>query len=369
MKICFIALTAYPLLSGKNLGHIVGPDVHTILLGRELVKHGFEVTFITYNEGGPPTEHINGIDVIKAYRFTDIPCLNPMAKAFSIWRAMEKAKAQIYFHHSGASGVTVLFCRLTGKKYVCNIASDREVDKQVEGLKPADRFRLWLDIKLADAVIVMNEFQKKLLKQNYGRESVVIKHHLPLSGRGRPEKAIPPIVLWVGSIAEVKQPELFLELAKAIPEAIFQMIAARGDNEEYYSRFKETAGKIKNLEFLGFIPFGDTGRYYEGASLLVNTSIVEGFPYSFIQAWMGYTPVVSLNSDPDGVISKYRLGLYSKTYNQIVEDIKALINNKKLNVEMGENARRYVEDNHNIEKIVEQYINIFNRMVKSEKDR
>ena len=364
MKICIIALTAYPLLSGKNLGHIVGPDVHTILLGKELIKHGFEVTFITYDEGGPLTERINGIDAIKAYQFTDIPRLNPIAKALSIWQAMKKAKAQIYFHHSGASGVTSLFCRLTGRKYIYNIASDREVDKQVKGLKSMDRFRLWLDIKLADAIIAMSEYQKKVLKQNYGRESVVIKHHLPLTGRRRPEKASPPIVLWVGSIAEVKQPELFLELAKAIPEVRFQMIAARGDNEEYYSRFKETVGKIKNLEFLGFIPFDDTGRYYKEASLLVNTSIVEGFPYAFIQAWMGYTPVVSLNSDPDGVISKYRLGLHSKTYNQMVEDIKTLINNKLLSMEMGKNARRYVEENHDIEKIVEQYIAIFQQLVK-----
>jgi len=367
MKVCFIALTAYPLLSGKNLGHLIGPDVHTVLLGRELVKRDVRVTFITYDEGGPPTESFDGIDVIKTYRFTDIPRLNLQTKAISLWKAMKKAETQIYIHHAGASGIVSLFCRITGKRFVYNIASDREVDKNFKGYSTLDRFRLWLDFKLADTVITMNDFQKRMLKLNYGRDSVLIKHHLPLGMRSRPGKARPPVVLWVGSVAEIKQPELFLELAREIPEARFQMIASHGIDEEYYIRIKDSAGKIGNLEFSGFVPFNETGRYYEKASVLVNTSVVEGFPYAFLQAWLAYTPVVSLNADPDEVIARYRLGFSSKTFDKMIADVKMLLIDQKLNEKMGDNARKYVEENHDIEKIVGQYIEVFNRLVGPQK--
>lgn len=101
-KICFIALSAYPLLAGKKGTRVIGPDVHTTLLAKELIRHDFEVAFVTYNEGGPHVEYLDGIQVIKAYPLKGSLLLNPMFKTFEIWKAMKKAKANIYFHHSGA---------------------------------------------------------------------------------------------------------------------------------------------------------------------------------------------------------------------------------------------------------------------------
>jgi hypothetical protein len=52
MKICFVALGAYPLLAGKNPKNVIGPDVHQVILAKELLKHNFKIAFISYNEGG-----------------------------------------------------------------------------------------------------------------------------------------------------------------------------------------------------------------------------------------------------------------------------------------------------------------------------
>ena len=357
-KICFLALSAYPLLSKQNLGYIVGPDVYQVLLAQELLERGFDVSFITYNEGGSPVEYINGIKVIKTYG--RIGRSNLVSKTFHVWEAMNKAKADVYFQQGGVGAIAPLFCRVKGKRFVSAIASDAYVRKEIKEWGILFRLNSELEIKLTDIIVVQSEFQRTMLKRNFGKGSFVIRNPFPVTTRKRPAKIKPPIVLWVGSIAQVKQPELFLELARAVPETKFQMIAAIGDDYNYYKKIKETSKRILNLDFLGFIPFDKVDQYFKHASILVNTSKFEGFPNAFIQAWANYTPVVSLNSDPDEIICKYKLGFHSKTFNQLVEDVKTLLKDKKTRQKMGRNGRLYVEKEHNITKVVDKYIEIFN---------
>ena len=378
-KICFVApgLTViYSLLSSKNPKTMGGPDIHIFLLTKELIKHNFKLSIIVHDEGGAPVEYIDGIEVIKihkdAYR---LKILNIVLELFRIWNAMRKAKAHIYVQRGGAPGTVSPFCRLTGRKFICSIASDALVHRELINRKIKEfsqsKFSLgafgnWLDIKLADVIIVQNKYQKKMLKENYGREGVLIKKPFPLTERGMPEKAKPPIVLWVGAMAEVKQPELFVKLAEAIPEARFQMIGGPSGNQEFYDKIKNTSKNILNFEFLGVIPFAEINEYFSRASILVNTSIFEAYPpHAFIQAWMNYTPVVSLHDNLDELVGKYKLGFHSKTLNQLIEDVKTLLKDEKLREKMGVNGRKYVESEHDITDIIREHIEVFNRVMRS----
>jgi glycosyltransferase involved in cell wall biosynthesis len=375
IKICFVALNAYPLLAGKDAEGIIGPDVHQVILAKELIKHDFEVSFATYNGERTPIEYIEGMEIIKIRTLTyHLNILNIILKVFRIWNAMRKAKAHIYFHAGGVAGAVSPFCKLIRKKFVYDIASDALVNRDLvtQRIKEFNRskfslgtFGNWLDIKLADAIIVQSEFQKTMLKKKFGKEGILIKMPFPLTERGMSEKAKPPIVLWVGAIAEVKQPELFVKLAEAIPGAAFQMIGGHSGNQEFYNKIKESCKRILNFEFFGVIPFHEIDKYFSRASILVNTSIFEGFPHAFIQAWMHYVPVVSLNADPDELICKNKLGFYSKTFETLIGDVKTLLENEDLRREMGKNARKYVEKEHNITNTVKTNIGVFNTLVGS----
>ena len=160
-----------------------------------------------------------------------------------------------------------------------------------------------------------------------------------------------------------KQVELFFRLASLIPEVKFQTIGGVVDRN-YYDEIKRISQDVPNLEFLGSIPFHEINQYFKQAVILVNTSRFEGFPHAFIQAWMSYTPVVSLNSDPDEIICRYSLGFHSKTFDQLVEDVKTLLGNEQLRRQMGENGRQYVEENHDINYIIKQHIEVLNRLAK-----
>ena len=103
-------------------------------------------------------------------------------------------------------------------------------------------------------------------------------------------------------------------------------IFLRDDFEE----IKKKAEKIGNLEFISNIPSKKIYKYYSEASILINTSSSEGFPNTFLESWANYTPIVSLNFDPDNIISKYTLGLHSKNFDELKENTQKLIGNTYL---------------------------------------
>jgi len=372
LKICFIAPTIYSLLVGRNPKAVVGPDVHSFLLATELLNHGFQVGFITYGDGSE-VECINGLEIIKIAERKSY--LGKFCKAFYLWKAMKKAGAHIYIH-SWSLGVS-LICRLMNVRNVYEIASDALVQKEVIDPKNREfhrpRFSLagllhTLDIKLADVIIVQTEFQRRMLKQNYKKESIVVRMPFPYLHENSEKKEL-PVVLWVGSIADVKQPMLFLKLAKLIPKVKFQMIGGYTDtNRKLYEKIKQEAKRIPNLEFLGSVPFYRVNKYFKQASILVNTSRFEGFPNAFVQAWIYGVPVVSLNADPDEVICRYKLGFHSKTFSQLVKDAKTLLEKEDLRNQIGENCKHYAKKEHDIATIIKKYVIILKSLANMKKN-
>lgn len=374
IKLCIVALGAYPLLAGTKTNNIIGPDVHQVILAKKFIENGIRVSIITCKGGGEPIEYINRIKIIKinetAYRFR---LLNILIKSFRIWNALLKANTHIYFQAGGIPGIISIFCHLIGRKYIYENASDALVDRKLITRKNKQFSRsmltigtigYWFDIKLADATIVQNKYQLKMLKKNFNRDGILIK--MPVPQKGVYEKANPPIVLWVGSMADVKQPELFVNLAKALPETRFQMIGGHSSNqEELYDTIKSSAENLSNLNFLGVVPFDEIEEYFGHASILVNTSMFEGFPNAFIQAWIHYMPVISLNADPDELICKKELGFHSNTFEQMVVDLKILLKDEQLRRRMGNNCRHYAEREHDIAKTIIKYIDVFTDVMRN----
>ena len=372
-KICFVAPSAYSILTESNLKNVIGPDIHQIILAKQLRKLGYDVVILTYAESEPRVEYIEGLQLIKIQnKWPNTPVIKLISKIFMIWNSTRLADADIYYIRGGMLGIVSPLCRMLRKKVIYSIASDALVDRSLitRKIKEFDRSWLnsvnignWLDIKLANVVIVQSDYQKAMLYQNYRRKSTLIRTHYPVPKIDAVKKSEPPRILWVGSMAEVKQPELFLCLAKKVPEANFCMVGgAHPNNQKYYDRIKQACTEIPNLEFLGVVPFNEIGKFYCNASILVNTSMFEGYPHAFIQAWACLTSVISLQCNPDNILLKHDIGLYSKTFDQLVADVKELINNKQRRDELARNGRRYVEEFHDINKVIYNYIDMFENM-------
>ena len=62
-KICLISLSAYPILSSKNIEIVGGSEVQQALLARELKKKGFDISFIVFDYGQKSPEIIDNIKI------------------------------------------------------------------------------------------------------------------------------------------------------------------------------------------------------------------------------------------------------------------------------------------------------------------
>jgi len=366
-KICFFALNAYPVFSGKyenRPGEIGGAELQQSIIGRELTKNGYDITFIIFDNGNPEPEKIDGVTfyktIEKKYKFSGIHSY--LIFFLSIWHALKLADADVYYQRGAdqLTGIVSIFCFFGRKKFIFAVANDMDIN----GIFPKkfvffSKLLFHFGLKTANTIIVQSKNQKDILKSRFNREGVVIKNVYPFQTISELLKK-QPTVLWVSTIHPWKQPELFLDLAKSLPHIKFQMIGGPASKyEPYYQKIKNGSDTIPNLEFLGFIPFSQINQFFNSVALFVNTSTHEGFPNTFLQAWASFIPVISLNVDPDDVICTHKLGYHSKTFDQLVLDVDALMKNENERLEFGENGRKFVEQEHDADRIIPKYFAIF----------
>jgi len=357
--ICFLAFGTFPLLSQQDTFYDVGgSELQQVLIGKELVKKGYNVVFIDFDYGQNLSEVIDGIKIIKTFK--------PKKKT-NVWEyilhihslldALLQSNADIYYQRTGVYAVPRIFTKIVRKPFVFAIPNDKLVNFTGENNLIVRLLRNF-DVSYADHVVVQSNYQREKLKQHFDKDSTLIQSICVINA-DIVQKNQTPLVLWVATLREWKQPWIFLDLAKKFPEIEFCMIGGPSADVKFFETVKSEAEKIKNVQFLGFVPQHLVGNYFEKAWVFVNTSSVEGFPNTFFHAWSAFTPVLSLNVDPDEVICKNQLGFHSGNFTQMVKDLDDLIKNDNLRQQLGINGRHFVEKEHNIETVIRKYISLF----------
>lgn len=298
LSICFVTLNGYAILTEDlSIKHVGGAELQQVTLAKELAKRGYKVSMICMGHGQVDGIIIDGVTVYKAYRPTEgIPVFRYFhPRLTSVWSAMKRADADIYYQRAAGqlTGIVAKFCQLYKKKSIYSGAHNDDFLLGAPKVKyKRDKWLFRFGLLHMDNILTQNIEQQKLLKDNFGRESVVINNvYTPPTVRTNNKNGY---ILWVSTLREFKQPQIFIELAKALPQFKFKLVGGVGHGEvELYNNIQAQAENIANLEFCGFVPISQVDSYYDGARLFINTSRSEGFPNSFLQAWARKIPTIS----------------------------------------------------------------------------
>ena len=361
IRVCFIAPKAYPLFNPNVKKVFGGAEVDLYFLATELAKdRSFDVSFITADYGQEDIETIDNVRIIKSLDFNK----NPLTGAARVWRAMHTADSQIYFQEAVSWGtlLVALFCSSHKRTFVYRTANQGESDGTYFNRKRLLKTAFSRSLHKAGAVIVQNEIDKENLHDSVGIDSMVIPNGQRLLESGQSKR---DTILWVGRSTPLKRPELFVKLSEHFPDENFTMICQQATGDENYQDLLAEADKVDNLQFIQAVPFADISSYFQRAKVFVNTSDSEGFPNTFVHACNCAAPILSLKVNPDDFINRYNCGMScDDDWQRMIESLKTMLQENRY-VELGENGKKYVEERHDLAKIIKQYKELFEQLVMS----
>lgn len=360
IRVCFVMLKAYPVFNPEVKKIFGGAEVDFYYLATELAKDkNFQVSCIVADYGQPTVEVRDGVTLIKSLNFDE----NLFLWGLRLWRGLRLADAQIYMREL-CSLVTVecaVFTKLYRRKLVYRTAHTRECDgTYLRENWFRGRAFAWA-LRYTDTVITQNAEDVEKMTATTGASSVVIRgaHPLPpMRNEGDRD-----IILWLARSDSFKRPELFLKLARRMPDKQFTMVCPKATYDDHYDEFVEKAKQVHNLEFIPGVPFDELDGYFARAKVFVSTSSSEGFPNTYVHACKCATPILTLKVNPDNFITKYECGMCADdNWDKFCEMLNTLLDPETAAI-YGQNGRRYVDENHSISKIIEDYKKIFRRLM------
>ena len=302
--LCFVAPYAWPVLSRDPTIKVVGgAEVQQCILARLLAANGYRVSMISFDYGQPSPTLVDGVTVYKSFRpGAGVPVLRFVhPRLTTMWRVLREVDADVYYQRSAAvwTAVVAEFARRRGKRSIYAGASDADFVIGGEQINYArDRVLFRHGVARVDRVIVQNTEQLRRLRRNHGRDGMLIPSCYVPPEHARRATAQNDRVFWIGTIHDHKRPEIFLDIAERLPQRRFVLIGGPSVGGErfkpgYYEAMRARAAKLPNVEFTGFLPLAEVERRLDEARLLVNTSIYEGMPNTFLQAWARGVPTAA----------------------------------------------------------------------------
>lgn len=265
---------------------------------------------------------------------------------FSLYRCLIDLKPDLILQRVACAytGIAAYYARKERVALVWHISSDMDVAQRpnlathgVPGSIDARMFKF--GVRHASCIVAQTHAQESLLREAYGRNAAAVVpnfHDLPVGNSHRGPRLT---VLWIANLKRLKRPEIFLDLARDLKahDIGFKVIGRRDDSvwgDEIFERISTS----RNVEYVGELEVEEVNAQLEQSHLLVSTSEFEGLPNTFIQAWMRGVPTVTLNIDPDEVISEHQLGIRAQDYDALRRSVLYLYENRKDLERLGRNA-------------------------------
>jgi len=359
MKICFLSTEIFAWGKYGGFGRA------TRKIAGELVKRGYEVSAVVpKRENQKSVEYLDGIKVYGFCRF------NPLSAFFCI----KKADADIY-HSQEPSFLTYLAMKaMPHKKHVITFRDTKDKKGwEIELRNPSlnklqvlsnilfeDNFLTGKAVKEADGIFGASRCISLTAQGKYRLRH--LPDLLPTPVRMKPDavKATEPTVCFIGRLDRRKNPESFFELVKFFPKVRF-IAVGRSRDYKYGESLAKKYSLLPNLEFAGFIDQFNSGRLseiLEKSWIIVNTSLREGLPNSFIEAAAHKCAILS-SPNPDDFASKF--GYWVKD-GDFKKGLEWLLENNRWQ-KLGAHGYQYVESWYENNMAIDKHIEVYKTLL------
>jgi glycosyltransferase involved in cell wall biosynthesis len=369
-SVCFVGFSNLAVLAPEvDPSSASGEPLQHTLLATALARRGHRVSMVVLDHGQPDGAVWDGVQTFKAYALgAGLPVLRFVHPRWTgLVRALSRAEADVYYSScaGGLIGQIGMFCASGGKRFVFRTASD--ADCEPDALISMGRWYRrdkWLyerGLHRASSVLVQSVRQQELMRRNFGIDSSIagLVVEPGSSERAFDERDID--ALWVSNMRSVKRPDVLLSVADRLPHVSFHMVGGTvPGGQQFFETVKAQAADRGNVTFHGAVAYRDTGALYSRARVLVNTSDIEGFPNTYLQAWSSGTPVVAF-FDPDGVIAREGLGVTVRTPDEMCEAVRRLTSDESEWQAARRRCLAFIDRHYSEDAVLQPYLEAFRR--------
>jgi glycosyltransferase involved in cell wall biosynthesis len=364
MKVCIVGLKCYDHIAEKPVPQFLGGiETQLVVLARGLRSEGCEVSLITFDHGQREEETFGGVRVIKSFPASGgIRGLRKFTRAKLLWRAMRRADADIYLQMGAGdeTGLTLLgsnFKSERARRLVFCLASDADCQGVLGARKLGLQNSLYrFGIKRASLIISQTQKQKENLEASLSLKSRIIPMAVPALSSSCPRRA--KSVLWVGRLMPEKRFEWLLEVARRCPEIKFHIAGTANHPSGYAAELMSAAAAVPNVRTHGRVSRAELNGLFQTCGFLCCTSMLEGFPTTFLEAWSCGLPVIT-TFDPDGIVARNGLGRVVNTVDELTSNLKALVGDDEARGRMSRAAVKFFGENYGVETVSRQFRRAF----------
>jgi glycosyltransferase involved in cell wall biosynthesis len=350
MRVCFLV----PELPTETITG--GAHLQCYLVGMGLEEKGWDVKFATLRRI-TGTSWVGGYEDMRGDAWIGKYSRYLVRWAISVLRLLRRTDPEIVVITGSVgafNGLGALCSIWLRKKLVFRAANimDAEVDfaekLRLESPGFVRRYLYVLTLKQTRVIVTNAQYVADAFKKVLPRKKIwFIPNGIQIEPARTSECSH---VLWIARFEKVKNPLVFVSLARQLPHISFVMCGSGSLGGEVAKR----AGDLVNLNILDWVD-GEVKRdLLARAFVVVNTSLAEGFPNTLIEAGINAVPYISF-VDPDEVICRHKLGFHVASLSELVEKVQLLVQDRDLRERIGSNIRTYVEEHHDIRNTVAEY--------------
>lgn len=328
-------------------------DLNAREIALQLSPEKYEVTMFYFSTPDPrliEAPHIKLINVRPLFGISSFYIVSKLLGDYDLF---------FYFRCFNTDKKYLKFRKLLGdKKPIFYIVETRVTMDEYE------RIRYGLDS--SDYKYSVSKEVSESVKTHFGLDTKVVYagvdtkkfKPIPLKKTGRQN------ILFVGTLNERKRPYLMLEAAKWFPKIDFHLIGT-GPLEAKLHAFA-----TNNVFLHGRVSLDALVNFMQYADLFILPSLEEGLGKVTIEAQATGTPVIIFDTYGSESMIDGKTGFAVKTFEEMLDKIELLMENKELRFKMGTEARKFSKkfDWSNIAKQWEMEFDISAEISKGVKD-